>query len=822
MIGRTPTLPSFLTWLDQAAARQPDLARLRQVFQRQTPTWGQNAFETVLWEKNEGAAIRAKAAYPWMLPVLAKAEAALGVKLLRPALGRGANGQVFAVDGEPNRVVKITAEINEVRGLLRFQEHAADGAVTVHAVVPLGPVSREPDFPQDPREGWAVLRDAVTPLPDDEIRRLRTTWTGRPVDRTTVAPYLPAFSLQPLLDYDQERNLRMWMPRDEDELRPPWEWANDAGFAVNHFLHQGDPDRAQRAWAEYRAWISWIWALGKETLRPRLFSYLEDASGDDGVFFDFGPHNLGRRPDGQLVWYDLHYTALSEPVPNVDAVRRALAMSPYAPARPAHGSASGRDVEAPPARPGPMVIDVTQGAFLPGLLGEAAIYAAATAFAAQSPPDRWSSMLVHTEEGDLGPFRVYPDTAYPKKGTLSVLIVRRLGDTENYRWSAKRAGFVGGQEVGEIRRAPFKGSPLDTEAEARQLRRLQRRTGTAKTPADEALNASRVVILRLGLGRDSFTMLALLQEHKLLVQGKEIGPEEIDGVVFTDPGWEWAHSYEAIDDARRVCSAMGVPLYVQEKPPAEGPKGWIQWSKDWRAVHDAGEKMGRVRPWQADAAPLPLRSVRNTRPLTPTEQGAIQARCISGYYHDRPPILEDYQLRERIIQKKDASCTTNHKVVPSRALIADIAWIRFGVKDNVKKWAGSIDCVPEQDTLFWGRGQPPRRINMRSTLAIALFALSACVREIEPSQDTNAPEGGVLRLTCDDFGSPTDYASHDAVYMEATFLADVPIYWAECRVDHGNGPEDCLAWSTPGMGVSIREQCPVEAPTDIHVVYWAD
>ena len=111
---------------------------------------------------------------------------------------------------------------------------------------------------------------------------------------------------------------------------------------------------------------------------------------------------------------------------------------------------------------------------------------------------------------------------------------------------------------------------------------------------------------------------------------------------------------------------------------------------------------------------------------------------------------------------------------------------------------------------------------MRSTLAIALFALSACVREIEPSQDTNAPEGGVLRLTCDDFGSPTDYASHDAVYMEATFLADVPIYWAECRVDHGNGPEDCLAWSTPGMGVSIREQCPVEAPTDIHVVYWAD
>lgn len=681
MAAPSPALRAFLTWADQV-----DHAPLHVVLRQRPTTWLQNAFEKALHhlqDEHPRAAYKAGAAYPWILAVLPKAESDLGVSLVRPPLGGGANGQVFAVEGDPDRVVKITAETNEVRGLLRLQRQAPDCVSRVHQVALLGPVGRRPDYPGDSVEGYAILRDVATPLSDEEARALMSTWTGPRVEREEVESTLRLAASGPkkLYDYDKDKEnpQRVWTPQDGDE-RYPYHWADDAGWALNYWLHQPESARVRKgresALAEYRAWLSWITRhFSRAEGHAHLFTDLLAASmgsGEvmEGAFSDFGTQNLGWTPGGRLVWYDLHWIGL-RPEPMSEVLREV-------------------QVESGPPQLPSFTVDVTGPPFPEQLKGDAAILAAAANVLQEVGHSRWVQVTVQAEEGDLGPFEVYSDPTYPKKGILSEIIARRPGETEGYRWLARRAEFVGGQVVGEARRVPLKGPPLDPDAGTRQLRRLLARVAAPKVPLNQPLNAGRVVVLRLGLGRDSFTMLALLSERALVVQGKEIGPEEIDAVVFTDPGWEWAHSYEAIEDARRICLGVGIPLYVQDKPPAEGPNGWAQWAKDWRRTHDIGESMERVRPWQLNAEPLPLRpSGMGNGPLSLTEQRAIQKRCASGYYHDRPPIVDDYRVRERIIQKKDASCTTNHKVVPGRALMADLARIRFNVKDNMN-WSAQV------------------------------------------------------------------------------------------------------------------------------------
>ena len=205
-----------------------------------------------------------------------------------------------------------------------------------------------------------------------------------------------------------------------------------------------------------------------------------------------------------------------------------------------------------------------------------------------------------------------------------------------------------------------------------------------------ARNRNRVVILRMGLGRDSITMLLLLLEGKLVVEGVKLKPHEVDAVVFSDPGYEWASSYALIPIVDKICDSIGVPFFVQRKPPAEGPDGWIAWTDAWlKTRKKGGESVDLPRPWQQNPTPLPIRVVGDHRPLQLEEIEALQARCESGYYHDRPPILEDYLLRERIIQATDASCTVNSKVSPGRRLLADIARIRFGVPDN-ETWSRMV------------------------------------------------------------------------------------------------------------------------------------
>lgn len=220
----------------------------------------------------------------------------------------------------------------------------------------------------------------------------------------------------------------------------------------------------------------------------------------------------------------------------------------------------------------------------------------------------------------------------------------------------------------------------------------------ARTHRQGKLNSDRLVVLRMGLGRDSVAMMLLLSEGALVVNGRTIGPDEVDAIVFTDPGYEWPATYAVKERVDAFAKAMGIPFLAQEKPPAEGPTGWISWLKERthrKAAMQAelGKKVKleyEERPWQMSAPPLPVRSPADYgKPLTGAEIKVLRARADSGYYHLWPPILETYQSRNMVIKMKDAGCTLNHKINPNRMLLNDMAAIRFGVKSNTL-WSNAV------------------------------------------------------------------------------------------------------------------------------------
>lgn len=176
------------------------------------------------------------------------------------------------------------------------------------------------------------------------------------------------------------------------------------------------------------------------------------------------------------------------------------------------------------------------------------------------------------------------------------------------------------------------------------------------------MNSDRLVILRLGLGRDSMTMLTLLGEGQLVVEGRPRGPDEVDAVVFTDPGGEWPFTYELIPRVQKFCDARGIRFIVQNKPPAEGPGGWIFWKKHQKTIADRLAAQGK-RPHGSSYGKPPW---RQHRPAT------IEERARSGYYHARIPLFEDYDRKDAWIILKNPSCTILHKVEPNQELVRDL------------------------------------------------------------------------------------------------------------------------------------------------------
>lgn len=173
----------------------------------------------------------------------------------------------------------------------------------------------------------------------------------------------------------------------------------------------------------------------------------------------------------------------------------------------------------------------------------------------------------------------------------------------------------------------------------------------------QALNARRVVTLNCGMGRDSVTMLLLLIEGSLVVQGAKRGPRDIDAVVFSDTGAEWEHTYEVVPRLRALCEQHGIRLIVLEKPPEQA----------WRP-HASGQ---RKRAWLEAEQPM-----------------SITQRAGRGGYHLRPPILADLQSRATVVSMGKGDCTDNHKIAPMRKLLEDLSVERFGL-DN-RQWGAAV------------------------------------------------------------------------------------------------------------------------------------
>ena len=154
--------------------------------------------------------------------------------------------------------------------------------------------------------------------------------------------------------------------------------------------------------------------------------------------------------------------------------------------------------------------------------------------------------------------------------------------------------------------------------------------------------------LNCGMGRDSLSMLGLLAEGRLLIDGVPSGPDAVDAVLFADTGAEWPHTYALLPRVRAWCVEMGVPFYHLAKPAPEA------------VAMDQRPKGSRDLPPWATAT-------------------TIEDRCATGYYHRRRDIIGEYQRAGTIAVRSAANCTDNHKVQPMRRLLGDLCVERFGV-----------------------------------------------------------------------------------------------------------------------------------------------
>lgn len=193
----------------------------------------------------------------------------------------------------------------------------------------------------------------------------------------------------------------------------------------------------------------------------------------------------------------------------------------------------------------------------------------------------------------------------------------------------------------------------------------------------------RLVIFRLGMGRDSIAMLILLVEGWLLADGQRIRAKDVDAVVFTDPGAEWRHTRALLPRIRAFCRRHGLRLIVQEQPPKDGPDGWAAWLH-WQVAERARIRRQSGNPEKK----LPRGLVPFWRRAVPP---TIEAKAKAGWYHVRPPIIDDYRSRAALILKGGGGgCTENYKILPNRLLMEDLAREKFGPWATNEAWGEAV------------------------------------------------------------------------------------------------------------------------------------
>ncbi len=196
------------------------------------------------------------------------------------------------------------------------------------------------------------------------------------------------------------------------------------------------------------------------------------------------------------------------------------------------------------------------------------------------------------------------------------------------------------------------------------------------------INSNRLVILNMGLGRDSMTMLGLLKEGRLIAEGHRVRPEDVDAIVFSDPGAEWDHSMRLTGTVDAAARQLGIPFYWLKKPL----------ECDWRKYHSDLRKLRKNDPTVKKLSGTAKANLRNWR-LGKADL-SIPTKAETGYYHYAAPIIEDYRFDRpsgpMLPGYTEKACTVNHKIEPIRRLMDDLSVAKFG--KTKREWAELVRC----------------------------------------------------------------------------------------------------------------------------------
>lgn len=205
-----------------------------------------------------------------------------------------------------------------------------------------------------------------------------------------------------------------------------------------------------------------------------------------------------------------------------------------------------------------------------------------------------------------------------------------------------------------------------------------------KAPARPVVPKARrfpfLVTLNCGMGRDSLTMLGLLAEGRLMMEGQLLRPCDVDAVLFADTGWEWPHTYALLSQVRLFCRRLGLRFLHLRKPPERGARGWVE----------------NVRAHGDIAAPAWVEG---------TGGWSIEAKAFWGAYHRRLPILEEYERFRKIAVTVSSSCTDNHKVAVIRRALSDLCREVFGLTTSA--WSARLDSYANR---LWPRPWQRHRV----------------------------------------------------------------------------------------------------------------
>jgi hypothetical protein len=221
--------------------------------------------------------------------------------------------------------------------------------------------------------------------------------------------------------------------------------------------------------------------------------------------------------------------------------------------------------------------------------------------------------------------------------------------------------------------------------------------------------SSPMRMFRMGLGRDSVAGLCLLIEEGLVCKGVRIHPQDIDVLVFTDPGAEWQHTYAVYPYVGKLCKEAGIRCLFQRKPPEDEQEAWIEVLSEVRERMWA-EDFGTPEYWEHR---VQLRKM--TPPWQDQDLFTIEERAEAGYYHRRVDIFKDYQSKRALIRFTDGGCTENHKILPNRRLMNDLCMERYGI--TCSQWGAEVqkgNAEPHQVLLFIAADEAQRVYNDRN------------------------------------------------------------------------------------------------------------